>query len=174
MGSPVPTTAQLGSRGHGAICRRYCHGPDHADALGPDSAAIANSLLSACKPHISPDRRVPTCLGDGLRRFRRRKHRSRHGDARPYSALGPVAHSDRPFGAHALGYAVRSTPRRLRDCCRNDDRFQSDVITASCNVIDANRSSAGAVGVARAMRRIARHREQFRLSIVSTAWGTVS
>jgi hypothetical protein len=93
-----------------------------------DSAAIADSLLSACKPHISHSiDAYSTCLGDGIAALS-----SAGNIALAMSTLDRIVHSDpslillgHPL-AHALGYAVRSTPatatRLLSEC---DDRYQS-------------------------------------------------
>jgi hypothetical protein len=93
-----------------------------------DSAAIADSLLSACKPHVSHSiDAYSTCLGDGIAALS-----SAGNIALAMGTLDRIVHSDpslillgHPL-AHALGYAVRSTPttatRLLSEC---DDRYQS-------------------------------------------------
>ncbi|HMJ19370.1 MAG TPA: hypothetical protein VK478_13340 [Gemmatimonadaceae bacterium] len=93
-----------------------------------DSAAIADSLLSACKPHIGHSiDAYATCLGDGIAALS-----SAGNIALAMGTLDRIVHSDpsliligHPL-AHALGYAVRSTPvtatRLLSEC---DDRYQS-------------------------------------------------
>src|SRR2546423_1686821 len=93
-----------------------------------DSAVVADSLLSSCKPHVKESiDAYSTCLGDGIGEL------SAAGNiALAMGTLDKVMHSDpslillgHPL-AHALGYAVRSTPatatRLLSQC---DDRYQS-------------------------------------------------
>lgn len=93
-----------------------------------DSAAVADSLLSLCRPHVKESiDAYSTCLGDGIGAL------SAAGNiALAMGTLDKVMHSDpslillgHPL-AHALGYAVRSTPatatRLLSQC---DDRYQS-------------------------------------------------
>jgi hypothetical protein len=93
-----------------------------------DSAIVADSLLGICKPHVKHSiDAYSTCLGDGIAALSSAGNialamgtldRIVHGD----SSLIRLAH---PL-AHALGYAVRSTPstatRLLSEC---DDRYQS-------------------------------------------------
>ncbi len=93
-----------------------------------DSAIIADSLLRLCRQHVrnSIDA-YSTCLGDGIAAL------SAAGSiALAMGTLDQIVHSDsslirlaHPL-AHALGYAVRSTPatatRLLSEC---DDRYQS-------------------------------------------------
>ena len=93
-----------------------------------DSAAIADSLLTACKPHVSHSiDAYSTCLGDGIASLS-----SAGNIALAMGVLDRIIHSDpslvllgHPL-AHALGYAVRSTPatatRLLSQC---DERYQS-------------------------------------------------
>jgi hypothetical protein len=93
-----------------------------------DSAAIADSLLAVCKPHVSHSiDAYSTCLGDGIAALS-----SAGNIALAMGTLDRIVHSDpslillgHPL-AHALGYAVRSTPatatRLLSEC---DDRYQS-------------------------------------------------
>ena len=93
-----------------------------------DSGAIADSLLGACKPHVSHSiDAYTTCLGDGIASLS-----SAGNIALAMGTLDRIIHSDpslvllgHPL-AHALGYAVRSTPatatRLLSQC---DDRYQS-------------------------------------------------
>jgi hypothetical protein len=93
-----------------------------------DSAAIADSLLSACKPRVGHSiDAYATCLGDGIAALS-----SAGNIALAMGTLDRIVHSDtslilvgHPL-AHALGYAVRSTPvtatRLLSEC---DDRYQS-------------------------------------------------
>ncbi|HEX9310021.1 MAG TPA: hypothetical protein VF887_04360 [Gemmatimonadaceae bacterium] len=93
-----------------------------------DSALIADSLLKVCKPHIGHSiDAYSTCIGDGIGSLS-----SAGNIALAMATLDRVIHSDpslillgHPL-AHALGYAVRSTPatatRLLTQC---DDRYQS-------------------------------------------------
>jgi hypothetical protein len=93
-----------------------------------DSAAIADSLLQLCKPHVAHSiDAYSTCIGDGIASLS-----SAGNIALAMGTLDRVIHSDpslvllgHPL-AHALGYAVRSTPatatRLLSEC---DDRYQS-------------------------------------------------
>ena len=93
-----------------------------------DSARVADSLLALCKPHVrhSIDA-YSTCIGDGIASLS-----SAGNIAVAMGTLDYVIHHDpslillgHPL-AHALGYAVRSTPatatRLLTQC---DDRYQS-------------------------------------------------
>jgi len=93
-----------------------------------DSGAIADSLLEICKPHVSHSiDAYSTCLGDGIASLS-----SAGNIALAMGTLDRIIHSDRSLVllahplAHALGYAVRSTPatatRLLSQC---DDRYQS-------------------------------------------------
>jgi hypothetical protein len=93
-----------------------------------DSAVVADSLLSVCKDHIGHSiDAYSTCIGDGISSLS-----SAGNIALAMGTLDRVVHSDTSlvrFGhplAHALGYAVRSTPitatRLLSEC---DDRYQS-------------------------------------------------
>lgn len=93
-----------------------------------DSARLADSLLKVCRPRIvgSIDA-YSTCIGDGLASLS-----SAGNIALAMGTLDLVVHSDQSLVllghplAHALGYAVRSTPatatRLLTEC---DDRYQS-------------------------------------------------
>ena len=93
-----------------------------------DSALIADSLLAVCKPHVAHSiDAYSTCLGDGIASLS-----SRGNIALAMGTLDRIVHTDpslvllgHPL-AHALGYAVRSTPstatRLLSQC---DDRYQS-------------------------------------------------
>jgi len=93
-----------------------------------DSGVVADSLLSICKPHFSHSiDAYSTCIGDGISALS-----STGNIALAMGTLDRVVHSDtalirlgHPL-AHALGYAVRSTPatatRLLSEC---DDRYQS-------------------------------------------------
>jgi hypothetical protein len=93
-----------------------------------DSGAVADSLLGVCAPHVSHSiDAYSTCLGDGIASLS-----STGNIALAMGTLDRIIHSDpslvllgHPL-AHALGYAVRSTPttatRLLSEC---DDRYQS-------------------------------------------------
>ena len=93
-----------------------------------DSAIVADSLLRTCKPHVSHSiDAYSTCIGDGIASLS-----SAGNIALAMATLDRVIHSDpslillgHPL-AHALGYAVRSTPatatKLLTQC---DDRYQS-------------------------------------------------
>lgn len=93
-----------------------------------DSAVIADSLLAVCKPHVAHSiDAYSTCIGDGIAALS-----SAGNIALAMGTLDRIVHSDpslvllgHPL-AHALGYAVRSTPttatRLLSEC---DDRYQS-------------------------------------------------
>ena len=93
-----------------------------------DSGVVADSLLRLCKPHVAESiDAYSTCIGDGIGAL------SAAGNiALAMGSLDKVIHDDpslillgHPL-AHALGYAVRSTPatatRLLSQC---DDRYQS-------------------------------------------------
>ena len=93
-----------------------------------DSARIAESLLEQCKPHVSHSiHAYSSCIGDGIAALS-----SAGNIALAMGTLDYVIHNDpslillgHPL-AHALGYAVRSTPAtatRLISQC--DDRYQS-------------------------------------------------
>ncbi len=94
----------------------------------PDSALIADSLLRLCHPQVvrSIDA-YSTCIGDGIAALS-----SAGNIALAMGVLDYVIHSDQSLVllghplAHALGYAVRSTPKTatklLSEC---DDRYQS-------------------------------------------------
>ncbi|HET7612388.1 MAG TPA: hypothetical protein VFK26_00580 [Gemmatimonadaceae bacterium] len=93
-----------------------------------DSAIVADSLLRVCKPHVPHSIDMyATCIGDGLAALS-----SAGNIALAMGTLDRVIHNDpslvllgHPL-AHALGYAVRSTPKTatalLSEC---DDRYQS-------------------------------------------------
>src|SRR6478672_11467876 len=93
-----------------------------------DSAIVADSLLRICRPQarVSTDA-YSTCIGDGIASLS-----SAGNIALAMGTLDRVVHSDQSLVlvghplAHALGYAVRSTPatatRLLSEC---DDRYQS-------------------------------------------------
>ena len=93
-----------------------------------DSALVADSLLKVCRPYRAHSiDAYSTCLGDGIASL------SSVGNiALAMGALDLIVHDDKSLVllghplAHALGYAVRSTPatatRLLTEC---DDRYQS-------------------------------------------------
>lgn len=102
--------------------------PTTQSRLVADSGVVADSLLALCKPRVSKSiDEYSTCIGDGIGAL------SAAGNiALAMGTLDKVVHSDpslillgHPL-AHALGYAVRSTPatatRLLSQC---DDRYQS-------------------------------------------------
>jgi hypothetical protein len=93
-----------------------------------DSALVADSLLTLCRPHVAHSiDAYSTCIGDGIASLS-----SAGNIALAMGALDLIVHDDRSLVllghplAHALGYAVRSTPatatRLLSEC---DDRYQS-------------------------------------------------
>lgn len=93
-----------------------------------DSAVVGDSLLRLCKPHAKHSiDAYSTCIGDGIGSLS-----SAGNIALAMGTLDYVIHRDRSLVllahplAHALGYAVRSTPatatRLLTQC---DDRYQS-------------------------------------------------
>jgi hypothetical protein len=93
-----------------------------------DSALVADSLLKLCHPHVVPSiDSYSTCIGDGIASLS-----SAGNIALAMGTLDLIIHSDQSLVllghplAHALGYAVRSTPttatRLLSEC---DDRYQS-------------------------------------------------
>jgi hypothetical protein len=93
-----------------------------------DSAPIADSLLKLCKPHVSHSiDEYSTCIGDGIASLS-----SAGNIALAMGTLDRIINTDQSLVllghplAHALGYAVRSTPatatRLLSQC---DDRYQS-------------------------------------------------
>jgi len=93
-----------------------------------DSGVVGDSLLRLCKPRVAHSvDAYSTCLGDGIASL------SSAGNIKlAMGTLDYVIHADRSLIllghplAHALGYAVRSTPatatRLLTQC---DDRYQS-------------------------------------------------
>jgi hypothetical protein len=93
-----------------------------------DSGVVADSLLSACKPKRAESTdSYATCLGDGIGALS-----SAGNIALAMGTLDKVVHDDPSLilvshaMAHALGYAVRSTPatatKLLSQC---DDRYES-------------------------------------------------
>ena len=126
------TRAQAQHAGHDAVrgvsADTLSTAPTTPSRPVSDSASIADSLLKLCKPHVmhSIDT-YSTCIGDGIASLS-----SAGNIALAMGTLDFVVHSDpslvllgHPL-AHALGYAVRSTPatatRLLSQC---DDRYQS-------------------------------------------------
>jgi hypothetical protein len=96
--------------------------------LVADSAIVADSLLRICRPQVKRSLdEYSSCIGDGIGALS-----SAGNIALALGTLDRIVHSDPsliPLGhplAHALGYAVRSTPatatRLLSEC---DDRYQS-------------------------------------------------
>ena len=93
-----------------------------------DSAAVADSLLRLCRPQVKRSiDDYSTCIGDGIAALS-----SAGNIGLAMATLDRIVHSDpslillgHPL-AHALGYAVRSTPATatalLSEC---DDRYQS-------------------------------------------------
>jgi hypothetical protein len=93
-----------------------------------DSALVADSLLKLCRPHVTHSiDAYSTCVGDGIASLS-----SAGNIALAMGTLDLIVHDDQSLLllghplAHALGYAVRSTPatatRLLSEC---DDRYQS-------------------------------------------------
>ncbi|MDQ6770367.1 MAG: hypothetical protein M3Z54_10305 [Gemmatimonadota bacterium] len=93
-----------------------------------DSALVADSLLNVCQPHVTHSiDAYSTCLGDGIASLS-----SAGNIPLAMGTLDKIIHNDQSLVllghplAHALGYAVRSTPvtatRLLSEC---DDRYQS-------------------------------------------------
>jgi len=93
-----------------------------------DSAVVADSLLTFCRSPVSHTiDEYSTCIGDGIAALS-----SAGNIALAMGALDRIVHLDQSLIlvghplAHALGYAVRSTPataaRLLSEC---DDRYQS-------------------------------------------------
>jgi hypothetical protein len=92
-----------------------------------DSALVADSLLKLCRPAAQSIDAYSTCIGDGLASLS-----SAGNIALAMSTLDLIVHSDQSLVlfahplAHALGYAVRSTPATatglISEC---DDRYQS-------------------------------------------------
>jgi hypothetical protein len=93
-----------------------------------DSALVGDSLLQECRPHVAHSiDTYSTCLGDGIASLS-----SAGNIALAMGTLDYIVHADKSLVllghplAHALGYAVRSTPatatRLLTEC---DDRYQS-------------------------------------------------
>jgi hypothetical protein len=119
---------QAGRSTKSAAADTLATAPTTPRRLASDSALVADSLLKACKPHVSHSiDAYSTCIGDGIASLS-----SAGNIALAMGTLDYVVHSDpslillgHPL-AHALGYAVRSTPatatRLLSQC---DDRYQS-------------------------------------------------
>ena len=128
----ITTRAQSQHAGHSAVsgltADTSATAPTTPSRRVSDSAMVADSLLKLCKPHVSHSiDAYSTCIGDGIASLS-----SAGNIALAMGTLDYVVHSDpslvllgHPL-AHALGYAVRSTPatatRLLSEC---DDRYQS-------------------------------------------------
>jgi len=92
-----------------------------------DSAIVTDSLLKRCRPQVHAIDAYSTCIGDGIASLS-----SAGNIALAMSTLDLIVHKDQSLVlfahplAHALGYAVRSTPatatRLLSEC---DERYQS-------------------------------------------------
>jgi hypothetical protein len=93
-----------------------------------DSALVTDSLLKVCRPQVAHSiDAYSTCIGDGIASLS-----SAGNIALAMGTLDLIVHKDQSLVllahplAHALGYAVRSTPatatRLLSEC---DDRYQS-------------------------------------------------
>jgi hypothetical protein len=102
--------------------------PTIATRASRDSALVADSLLKLCQPHVAHSiDAYSTCIGDGIASLS-----SAGNIALAMGTLDLIIHSDQSLVllghplAHALGYAVRSTPatatKLLSEC---DDRYQS-------------------------------------------------
>ncbi|HUQ98911.1 MAG TPA: hypothetical protein VM166_05600 [Gemmatimonadaceae bacterium] len=127
----APVVVQAQHTGHGALLEKpdtLASAPASPSRFVKDSAALADSLLALCRPHIKHSiDAYSTCIGDGIASLS-----SAGNIALAMATLDVVVHRDpslvllgHPL-AHALGYAVRSTPstvtRLLSEC---DDRYQS-------------------------------------------------
>jgi hypothetical protein len=128
----VPTRAKSQHTGHAGVAGMpadtLATAPTKPTRPVSDSAKVADSLLTLCKPHVSHSiDAYSTCIGDGIASLS-----SAGNIAVAMGTLDYVIHRDpslvllgHPL-AHALGYAVRSTPatatRLLSEC---DDRYQS-------------------------------------------------
>jgi len=128
----APTRAESQHAGHAAVhdiqVDTSATAPTTPSRRMSDSAIVADSLLQVCKPHVSHSiDAYSTCIGDGIASLS-----SAGNIALAMGTLDYVVHADpslillgHPL-AHALGYAVRSTPTtatRLISQC--DDRYQS-------------------------------------------------
>jgi hypothetical protein len=132
MIAAAATRAESQHTGHAAMANMTADtlatAPTKPNRPVSDSATVADSLLKLCKPHTSHSiDAYSSCVGDGIASLS-----SAGNIALAMGALDYVVHSDpslvllgHPL-AHALGYAVRSTPatatRLLTQC---DDRYQS-------------------------------------------------
>ena len=130
LGSPARAAAQ--HEGHQAMAPMLMDtlatAPTTPSRRVTDSAVVADSLLGFCRSRVSHTiDEYSTCLGDGIGALS-----SAGNIALAMGTLDRVVHLDpslilvgHPL-AHALGYAVRSTPatatRLLSEC---DDRYQS-------------------------------------------------
>jgi hypothetical protein len=128
----LPIAAVAQHEGHAAMrgmpADTLVSAPTSPSRPAADSAIVADSLLRICRPHVAHSiDAYSTCIGDGLAALS-----SAGNIALAMGTLDRVVHSDpslvllgHPL-AHALGYAVRSTPTTatalLTEC---DDRYQS-------------------------------------------------
>jgi hypothetical protein len=134
----APLFSVIALTGAGAQHQHMSMGDSPADTLATspttptrpvsDSAPVADSLLRVCRPHVAHSvDAYSTCIGDGLAALS-----SAGNISLAMGTLDRIIHRDpslillgHPL-AHALGYAVRSTPktatRLLSEC---DDRYQS-------------------------------------------------
>ena len=128
----APTRAESQHTGHAGMAATAADtlatSPTTPTRRVSDSAKVADSLLVLCKPHVSHSiDAYSTCLGDGIASLS-----SAGNIALAMGTLDLIVHDDQSLVllghplAHALGYAVRSTPatatRLLTEC---DDRYQS-------------------------------------------------
>jgi len=130
--SLLPRTSRAqheGHRGMGATqADTLATAPTRPTRVVGDSGVVADSLLQVCGPRAQPSiDDYSTCIGDALAALS-----SAGNIALAMGSLDRIIHSQpalillaHPL-AHALGYAVRSTPRTatalLSEC---DDRYQS-------------------------------------------------
>src|ERR1700682_1345046 len=130
----LATTASIARAQHAGHAMRETSNDTAATApIAPtrfvrDSALISDSLLEICRPQVGHSiDAYSTCIGDGLASLS-----SAGNIALAMGTLDMIVHNDQALVllghplAHALGYAVRSTPatatRLLSEC---DDRYQS-------------------------------------------------
>lgn len=129
LGISATATAQHSEHAmHGIAVDTLATAPIIPTRFARDSALVADSLLKLCHPQIKRSIDVySTCIGDGIASLS-----SAGNIALAMGTLDFVIHADpslvllgHPL-AHALGYAVRSTPatatKLLTEC---DDRYQS-------------------------------------------------
>jgi hypothetical protein len=127
--APSRADAQHSSHGVNDISNdTLASAPTIPTRQGRDSSIVGDSLLRECHPHIAHSIDMySTCLGDGIASLS-----SAGNIALAMGTLDYIVHSDKSLVllghplAHALGYAVRSTPatatKLLTEC---DDRYQS-------------------------------------------------